>query len=56
MATDFHAVFVPFQAMFDQAAKKAPPAYWAGDGVHPTMAGASLMAQTWLDIVLHAKA
>jgi lysophospholipase L1-like esterase len=56
VATDFHAVFVPFQAMFDEAVKSAPPAYWAGDGVHPTIAGAGLMARTWLDVVSHAKA
>ena len=56
VATDFHAVFVPFQAMFDEAVKSAPPAYWAGDGVHPTIAGAGLMARTWLDVVSRAKA
>jgi lysophospholipase L1-like esterase len=52
VARDFHAVFVPFQAVFDKAVKTAPPEYWAKDGVHPTMAGASLMAQTWLEVVL----
>jgi lysophospholipase L1-like esterase len=56
VATDFRAIFVPFQTMFDEAVQSAPPAYWAADGVHPTMAGASLMAQTWLDTVAHAKA
>jgi lysophospholipase L1-like esterase len=56
VATDFRAVFVPFQAVFDKAVKSAGPAYWAGDGVHPTMAGASLMARTWLDTVSQAKA
>lgn len=56
VATDFHAIFVPFQAMFDKAAQAAPPAYWAADGVHPTIAGAGLMARTWLDTVAHTKA
>jgi len=51
VASAFDAVFVPFQAMFDEATKDTPPAYWAADGVHPTMAGAQLMAQTWLDVV-----
>jgi len=55
VATEFHAIFVPFQAMFDKAAKNAPPDYWAGDGVHPTIAGAGLMAQTWLAVVSQAK-
>lgn len=55
VATDFGAVFVPFQSMFDEAVKTAPPAHWAGDGVHPTMAGAYLMARTWLDTVSGVK-
>jgi len=51
MATNFQGLFVPFQTMFDQAARQLPAAHWAGDGVHPSMAGASLMAQKWLEIV-----
>ena len=47
VAKDFHATFVPFQAMFDEAVKYAPPESWAGDGVHPTPAGAALMAHFW---------
>ena len=54
VATEFKAVFIPFQSMFDKAAQKAPPAYWAADGVHPTMAGAYLMAQTWVTAVSRA--
>jgi len=56
VATDFGAVFVAFQLAFDEAVRKAPPAHWAGDGVHPTMAGACLMAQTWLAAVSKARA
>lgn len=48
VAEKFDAIFVPFQAAFDRALEQAPPNYWAGDGVHPTLAGASLMARTWL--------
>jgi lysophospholipase L1-like esterase len=44
------ATWVPFQTMFDEAAKAVPPAYWAADGVHPTMAGHALMAKTWLNV------
>jgi lysophospholipase L1-like esterase len=51
LAEAFGATFVPFQAAFDEAARKAPPEYWAPDGVHPTMAGHHLMAQTWLKAV-----
>jgi lysophospholipase L1-like esterase len=51
VAESHHATFVPFQAMFDEAVKYAPPQHWAGDGVHPTPAGASLMAHNWLRAV-----
>jgi lysophospholipase L1-like esterase len=52
VSTELNAIFVPFQHVFDEAAKKAPPYYWAADGVHPTMAGAYLMAQAWLKAVI----
>ncbi len=55
MAMDFHATLVSFQAMFDKAVQVAQPQYWAADGVHPTLAGASLMAQTWLATVSKAQ-
>jgi lysophospholipase L1-like esterase len=51
VARAFGATFIPFQSMFDQALKYAGPAHWAGDGVHPTSAGASLMAYGWLRAV-----
>lgn len=49
MADEFSAIWVPFQEAFDRAVELAPPGYWAGDGVHPSMAGAQLMAKTWLE-------
>lgn len=52
IAAEFDTIFVPFQSMFDKAIKKAPPQYWAADGVHPTIAGAYLMAHTWVKTVL----
>jgi lysophospholipase L1-like esterase len=48
LANEFGAVLVPFQSMFDEAVKQAPPAHWAPDGVHPTIAGHQLMAQCWM--------
>ena len=44
-------IWVPFQSMFDKATKKHEPSYWAGDGVHPSMAGHGLMARTWMQTV-----
>lgn len=51
VAAKHRATFVPFQAMFDEAIKYAPPEHWAGDGVHPSPAGAALMAQFWVRMV-----
>ena len=45
------ARLVPFQKMFNQAIQYAPPEHWAKDGVHPSGAGAALMAHTWLRVV-----
>lgn len=51
IADQYDAPFVPYQAAFDKAITQAPPAYWTGDGVHPSIAGAALMAHTWLEAV-----
>jgi lysophospholipase L1-like esterase len=51
IAAEYNAVFVPFQAAFDKAIESTPAAYWSLDGVHPSVAGEALMAQTWLKAV-----
>ncbi|MEC3880836.1 SGNH/GDSL hydrolase family protein [Parapedobacter sp. 10938] len=51
IADEYRAVFIPYQRVFDEAAKKAPASYWTGDGVHTTLAGAQLMAEAWLQAV-----
>lgn len=48
----FGTLWVPYQSVFDEAVKHAPGTYWTGDGVHPSMAGAQLMAEAWLKVVL----
>lgn len=47
----FDTLWVPYQTVFDEAIKHAPGTYWTGDGVHPSMAGAQLMAEAWLRTV-----
>jgi hypothetical protein len=38
--------------MFDEAvAAGTQPNYWAGDGVHPSLAGHALMTETWRKVV-----
>ncbi len=51
VANQFNAIFIPYQKVFDEAQKHAPGSYWTGDGVHPSLAGAQLMAQAWLAVV-----
>lgn len=51
LASEFGAVFVPFQEMFDAAVQEAPPEYWAPDGVHPSAPGHHRMARAWLEAV-----
>lgn len=55
VAEKHRAVFVPFQTMFNEAVKVAPPEHWANDGVHPSSAGAALMAHFWLRAVVGGK-
>lgn len=51
LAREFHAVFVPMDGIFAQAATRREPGFWAADGVHPTAAGHALIAQSWLRAV-----
>ncbi len=51
IADSYNAVFIPYQSVFDEAQKTAPGSYWTADGVHPTLAGANLMAEAWLKMV-----
>ncbi len=48
IAQDFNAAFVPYQRVFDEALEQAPVNHWCPDGVHPSIAGASLMKDAWL--------
>ena len=52
IAKQFKATFIPYQSVYDEAQKKAPGSYWTGDGVHPTLAGAQLMAKAWTKAIL----
>ncbi len=45
------ATFVPLHGLFERLSRQAPPAYWAADGVHPTVAGHGVIARAWLETV-----
>jgi lysophospholipase L1-like esterase len=49
LAVEFGAELLPLDGLFAQAATQAPAAYWAADGVHPSMAGHALITETWLE-------
>lgn len=51
IAQEFNAVFLPYQKIFDEALNQNNGAYWTTDGIHTSMAGASLMAESWLKLV-----
>lgn len=48
LAGEFDAVWVDFDTAFVAAQQRHIPSYWAGDGIHPSIAGHALMAETWL--------
>jgi lysophospholipase L1-like esterase len=52
IAAQYNAPFIPYQAIFEKAIQSGGDAnYWTIDGVHPSVAGAKLMAQSWLETV-----
>jgi lysophospholipase L1-like esterase len=51
IADTYHATFIPYQSVFDEAIKRAPGSYWTTDGVHPSVAGGQLMAKAWMETV-----
>lgn len=48
IAEDYGAYFVPLQEKFDEATKECGTEPYLFDGVHPTAAGAKLIATEWL--------
>jgi lysophospholipase L1-like esterase len=48
VARAFQAHYIPLDGLFAAASAQREPAFWAGDGVHPSAAGHALIAQAWL--------
>ncbi|WP_314586276.1 SGNH/GDSL hydrolase family protein [Paenibacillus terrigena] len=51
LAAEFEAIYIPLDGIFAQHSTQTPPAYWAEDGVHPSVAGNGLIARAWLQAV-----
>lgn len=49
IAVDYDAIFLPYHRIFAEALKVASVDYWCPDGVHPSIAGANLMAMAWME-------
>ena len=51
LSKEFNTILVPLDKIFAEAAQRKEPTFWSQDGVHPTLAGHALIAQSWLRIV-----
>jgi len=49
LAYQYADAFVPLDGIFASASIRREPAYWAPDGVHPSIAGHMLIAESWLE-------
>lgn len=49
IASEYKAAFIPYQEIFNRALDHTPVSYWCPDGVHPSIAGAYLMKNAWLE-------
>lgn len=54
LATEFHAIHLPMQSVFESAAKRAEPSHWIWDGVHPLPQGHELIARNWIQATAKA--
>ncbi len=50
LAEKYNVPFLPLQEKFDEAAKVHDGKYYLIDGVHPNVAGATLIANEWLKV------
>jgi len=54
LASDYNALLLKTQDIFDAAAKRAKPSHWIWDGVHPLPQGHELIARKWIELVANA--
>jgi acyl-CoA thioesterase-1 len=51
LADKYDAILIPLDELFREACERREPAFWAPDGVHPSLAGHAYIAQAWLGYV-----
>ncbi len=54
LASEYQAILLPMQDIFDEAARRADPSHWIWDGVHPLPQGHELIARHWIETVAKA--
>jgi lysophospholipase L1-like esterase len=52
LSKEFDAILIPLDTIFCEASMKKTAPFWANDGIHPTLPGHALIAQSWLRIVV----
>ena len=50
LAQEFNLPFLPLQEKLTQSAEKTKAEYYLVDGVHPNVAGATLIADEWVKL------
>jgi acyl-CoA thioesterase-1 len=48
LSKEFETLLVPLDRIFEEAIRKREPTFWSADGIHPTVIGHALIAQSWL--------
>lgn len=51
LATEFGAIFIDLQEVFEEQKTNPSYEYWIWDGIHPTVAGHELIVKAWLKVV-----
>jgi lysophospholipase L1-like esterase len=51
LSEEFCTLLLPLDKIFRESCSLHPPEYWAPDGVHPTQAGHTLIAKSWIEYV-----
>ncbi len=54
LASEYNAILIKTQEIFEAAAQRAEPSHWIWDGVHPLPQGHELIARNWIDTAAKA--
>lgn len=51
LSVEFESILIPLSTIFQEAEKVKEPAFWSTDGVHPSIEGHKLIAESWIRAV-----